>query len=244
MFNPFDMMQGQGGAGMQGFGQQFGLTPDQTRRAMEALMPAFALGLQRDAGQDPAGLLKLFTSPVLSQAVIRQAATASGVGGQALRQMLPMMAGMVVASVVHMLLNQPQAQMPAARPEPEPANPFLAGQAFWTDMMKGFLPAAAEPAPAPAPEPPRKPARAEEPASGWSPSGKPSKGLDVFQQMLLTGAEVQEENVKAMKGIFDAFWTESATSRVSAPSKASASARPRKAAPKASVDSGTRPGRP
>ena len=45
MFNLFDLLQAQGGMdpngfmGANGFGQQFGLSPDQTRRAMEALMP-------------------------------------------------------------------------------------------------------------------------------------------------------------------------------------------------------------
>lgn len=242
MFNPFDMTQGQTASGMQGFGQQFGLTPDQTRRAMEALLPAFALGLQRDGGQDPAGLLKLFASPLLNQAVIRQAASVSGVGGQALRQMLPMMAGMVVASVVHMLLNQTP---PEPAPPPEPANPFLAGQAFWTEMMRGFAAPSAEaakPAPVKAPVPPPRPAAARTTSAAapgrpigedGAPAAGPARERDVFQQMLLTGAEVQEENVKAMKGIFDAFWTEG-TPRdvaeapgVSNPPRTAAASRPR-----------------
>ncbi|GMA79183.1 hypothetical protein GCM10025880_56000 [Methylorubrum aminovorans] len=33
--------------------------------------------------------------------------------------------------------------------------------------------------------------------------------MDVLQQMLQTGAEVQEQNVKAMKEAFDAFWSQS-----------------------------------
>ena len=214
MFNPFEMLQGQGGAGMQDFGRQLGLNADQTRRAMEALLPAFALGLQRNDAADPAAFLRLFSSPMLNQAVLQQAAAASGVGSQALRQMLPAMAGMVVASLVHMLLNPPPvaAPGPAARPEPaQNPNPFAAGQAFWTELMTGFLPpAAGAPAPAAqkaapaaapaAPPPPPNPAAKPAPAAG--------RPIDVFQQMLLTSAEVQEENVKAMKDIFDAFWTE------------------------------------
>ena len=30
----------------------------------------------------------------------------------------------------------------------------------------------------------------------------------MLQQLLKTGAEVQAQNVKAMQGLFDAFWTE------------------------------------
>ncbi|WP_430912492.1 DUF937 domain-containing protein [Methylobacterium sp. sgz302541] len=256
MFNPFDMLQGQNAAGMQGIGQQFGLTPDQTRRAMEALLPAFAFGLQRHDPEEPTGLLKLFASPILSQAVIRQAASASGVGGQALRQMLPMMAGMVVASIVHMLLNQ-QAPQPA--PEPEPANPFLAGQAFWTDMMKGFLSPAGSPPGASRSEPaPPEPKSAGKPEAGkpepgkaspgksepskpdtGRPEGEPSgaavaKQVDIFQQMLLTGAEVQEENVRAMRGIFDAFWTDGAPEpeKAAPPAPVAAPVKPPRAGPR------------
>src|SRR4051812_13237702 len=65
----------------------------------------------------------LFGSPMLAQAVIQQAAAASGVGSQVLRQMLPIMTGMLVASIVHMLLNQ-GASDPAPRQPAESANPF------------------------------------------------------------------------------------------------------------------------
>ncbi|WP_287069472.1 DUF937 domain-containing protein, partial [Methylobacterium sp.] len=141
MFNPFEMLlaQGAGAQAAQGLGQPFGLSPEQTRRAVEALLPAFALGLQRNPGGDPAALMRLFSSPVMNQAVLQQAAAASGVGTQALRQMLPAMAGMVVASLVHVMLNPPPAAAPA-RPEPEPPDAFAAGSAAWAEMMKAFLP--------------------------------------------------------------------------------------------------------
>ncbi len=139
MFNLFDLLQAQGGMGANGFGQQFGLTPDQTRRAMEALMPALTLGLQRNAAADPTGFTQMFNfldltpanaaqnkpqmdalvrqlfgSQHLSQAVLQQAAAVSGVATPALKQMLPLMAGMVVAGIVHILVNQ----TPAAPPPP------------------------------------------------------------------------------------------------------------------------------
>jgi hypothetical protein len=221
MFNPIDMLQAQGGAAWQGMGQPFGLTPDQTRRALEALMPAFALGLQRNTAQDPTGLSQFFNlaagrapagpeamlggmfgSPALAQAVLQQAASASGVGSQVLRQMLPMMAGMIVASIVHMMLNQALPE-PAPRAAPEPPNPFLAAAPLWTDMMKAFLPPPAEAAPKRA-----GPARTR--AGAKPDAAAETEPFGMFQQMLQTGAEVQEQNVKAMQGIFDAFWTDPA----------------------------------
>lgn len=145
MFNLFDILQSQAGPGMQSIGQQFGLTPDQSRSAMNALLPALAAGLQRSAASDPMGfgrmlgmaganpyfgappqpqpapqpdlLGQIFGSSMLSQAVLQQASTTSGIGQQALRQMLPVMAGMVVAGIVHVMVNQPPPPLnPSGRP--------------------------------------------------------------------------------------------------------------------------------
>jgi hypothetical protein len=60
MINWFDLMrQAQGGAGIENFSRQFGLTPQQTSAAIGALMPAFAMGLQR-AAMNPATMAHLF----------------------------------------------------------------------------------------------------------------------------------------------------------------------------------------
>jgi len=105
MFNPLEMFQAQGEAGLQAMGQPFGLTTEQTARAFEALMPALTLGLQRSVGLDPAGFARMFGleaakpapaqgfealgqmfgSAQLMQAVLRQASATSGVGAQVLR---------------------------------------------------------------------------------------------------------------------------------------------------------------
>ncbi|MHA1189904.1 MAG: DUF937 domain-containing protein, partial [Alphaproteobacteria bacterium] len=54
----YDLMrQAQGGNSFTTLGQQFGLGPDQMQQAVEALMPAFASGLQRNT-TDPMGMLK------------------------------------------------------------------------------------------------------------------------------------------------------------------------------------------
>lgn len=50
MFNWFDLMrQAQGGAAFDNMARQFGLSPEQVQSATAALMPAFAMGLQRTA---------------------------------------------------------------------------------------------------------------------------------------------------------------------------------------------------
>lgn len=200
MFNPIDMLQAQGNAGMQTLAQQFGLSPEQTRRALEALLPVFAIGMQRNTPADPTGLSQLFGSPMMTQAVLQQAAMTSGVGAQVLRQMLPAMAGAVVASIVHMLLNPPPpAETAQQAPVPFPINPA------WAEMMKLFLPPA-EPAPPPAAKPARGPAAAQPRPEAQAADAQANAGREMLQQLLKTGAEVQEQNVKAMQGLFDAFW--------------------------------------
>lgn len=226
MYTMFDILQSQGEANVRAFGQQFGLSPEQTRRAMEALMPALTLGLQNQAGADPLGIGRmfglgmpgpaarptgpadmmsgLFGSPMLAQAVIQQASAASGVGAQALRQMLPIMAGMIVAGIVHLMLNPPAA--PAA--EPAPAAPNFGN--IWADWMNGLTAAAsAQTAPASktAPPPPRPQLR-REPAGPNPQPDAAQASMEVISQMLQTGAEVQEQNVKVMREVFDAFWNQ------------------------------------
>ncbi len=227
MFNPLDMVQVAGGPEMQAMARQFGLTVDQTQRAFEALMPALTLGLQRGAGLDPTGLARMFTAPdmaraaapqgldalgqmfgsaQLMQAVLQQASATSGVQSQVLRQMLPMMAGAVVASIVHVVLNQPQAE-PARQAAPAPASAPMAFVSLWTDMARAFMtpqPAAAAPATSrAAPPPPNRP-QVEAPRPPQPESG--GEGSDVLSQMFRTGAEVQEQNLKAMQQLFEALW--------------------------------------
>ncbi len=204
MFNPLDMLQGPGAAGMQGVAQQFGLSPEQTRRALEALLPAFAIGLQRTTPNDPTGFANIFGSPMLTQAVLQQASLTSGVGAQVLRQMLPMMAGAVVASIVHMLLNPPAVSEPA-----RPAAGFPVNQA-WLEMMKAFLPPGEAPRPQAAQpaRPTARGSRAEARPQGGKAADPKATGQDLLQQLLQTGAEVQQQNVQAMQGLFEAFWSE------------------------------------
>jgi len=253
MFNLFEILQAQAGPGAQGFGQQFGLSQDQTRRAMEVLLPAFTMGLQRNAANDPMGFAHLFSlagattarptaapqmdmlvrqlfgSPNLSQAVLQQAAGASGIAMPILKQMLPIMAGMIVAGIVHVMINQPQQAAPAPA-----ANPFgLPPYPAWNDMVSAFLTASGlAPAPpaakAPAPRPTSRlkplpaggraassPSASGKSVSGNSVSGKSASGpapaaddapFELFQQMFQSGLDAQHENAKAMQRLFDTFW--------------------------------------
>ncbi|GJD69567.1 DUF937 domain-containing protein [Methylobacterium gnaphalii] len=266
MFNLFDILQNQAGPGMQTIGQQFGLTPEQSRSAMTALLPAIAAGLQRSAASDPMGfgrmlgmanpesyfgqaskpqapaqpdfLGQLFGSPMLSQAVLQQASAASGIGQQALRQMLPVMAGMVVAGIVHVLVNQPPAAPAQHQPAPSPpADPSFPVAAFWSDWINQFT-GASNPSPrsedkpsstsreAPvssrttvAPEQPAEPQPAKTDGTDEAP-------FEAFQQMFQTGVQVQEQNAKAMQDIFDAFWSKSVEAPTSAEHGASSLNRP------------------
>lgn len=224
MFNPLEMFQAQGEAGLQAMAQQFGLTNEQTARAFEALMPALTLGLQRSVGMDPSSFTRMFGLPEaarpaapqglealgqmfgsaqLMQAVLQQASATSGVGAQVLRQMLPMMAGAVVASIVHVMLNQPQAAPVQAQPSAAPPPvPFPFGPA-WAEMAKAFLPTAAAPAPKPAPKPPEVKAG--------------EAGSDMLHQMLRTGAEVQGNNIRAMQELFETFWPSTGATAGAAP---------------------------
>jgi hypothetical protein len=232
MFNLFDILQAQAGPGAQGFGQQFGLSQDQTRRAMEALLPAFTMGLQRNAANDPTGFAQLFSlagagaaasrpfaspqmdllvrqlfgSPNLSQAVLQQAAGASGIATPILKQMLPIMAGMIVAGIVHVMINQ----SPQPAPAPAPNTFGFPPHPYWNDMVNAFLTAGglAPAAPAPKSPPPRQAARLKPlPASTKTAAAQTDAvPFDLFQQMFQSGLDVQQENAKAMQRLFDTFW--------------------------------------
>ncbi|WP_158814757.1 DUF937 domain-containing protein [Methylocapsa sp. S129] len=80
----------QGGQGVNNLASQFGLTPEQTQAAIQAMIPAFSTGLQRTA-QDPTGLggiLSQLTSGVHQGSFTdpSQAGAAAGAGGGVLGQ--------------------------------------------------------------------------------------------------------------------------------------------------------------
>lgn len=184
------MQQAQNGQAMQNMARQYGLSQQQTQAAIDALLPAFSMGLQRQT-QDPyafAGLAQtmmanpyarmfdangdgipdnaasmgnnalgqLFGSKEVSNAVAAQAAATSGVGQAILKQMLPVIAAMVMGGLTKSAGNQGLggifgqfaemmrgqmggAQQTAPTPATPPANPLEAifGQMFGNGQMPG-----------------------------------------------------------------------------------------------------------
>lgn len=175
MFNVFELMSAaQGGAGMDALARQFGLSQEQAQRAMAALMPAFALGLQRNAA-DPTGfasllnmmpggaatgwdalspqaktqgeqaLGRLFGPPELTRQVAEQAAHWSGVSAQVLQQMMPIFAAALVGSLAK-FSEVMRAQAGSAPAPASPSEPATAQPfAAWAEMMRAMMGAAAPP---------------------------------------------------------------------------------------------------
>jgi hypothetical protein len=137
------MMKAGGGDAMQTMARQFGLSQQQAMSAVEALMPAFSVGLKRNAADpmgmgafmqalgtgnhanyfdnvskafDPAGIQDgngilghLFGSKDVSRAVAQQAAAATGIGSEILKQMLPALASMVMGGLAKQTMGNMQA---------------------------------------------------------------------------------------------------------------------------------------
>lgn len=167
MMNLFEMMQSaQNGQAMQNLARQYGLSQQQTQNAIDALLPAFSMGLQRQT-QDPYAfgnlaqmmtaspfgrlydadgdgipdnaqtmgnnvLAQLFGSKEVSNAVVAQAAATSGVGQAVLKQMLPVIAAMVMGGlfksagnsglggILGQFAEMMQGKMPGQQPAPQP----------------------------------------------------------------------------------------------------------------------------
>lgn len=192
MMNLFDIMQSaQHGQALPNLAQQYGLSLQQTQAALDALLPAFSMGLQRQtrdpyafgslaqmmtaspyarffeaggygipAGAQNAGndvLSQLFGSREVSQAIAAQAAATSGVSQAILKQMLPVIAAMLMGGLSKTSSNEGlggilgqfaemmRGQMPGMQPAPQPqmpANPFEA-------ILKGMFGQAGQPQPSP-----------------------------------------------------------------------------------------------
>lgn len=183
MMNLFEMMQSaQNGQAMQNLARQYGLSMQQTQAALDALLPAFSMGLQRQTqnpyafgnlaqmmtatpfgqmydsdgdgipdramplGQDV--MSQLFGSKEVANAVAAQAAATSGVGQAILKQMLPVIASIVMGGLFKSVNNQGlggilgqfaemmRGQMPGMQPQTQqannPANP-------WEQILGGMF---------------------------------------------------------------------------------------------------------
>lgn len=135
MFNLADILaQAQRNQGFDAVARQFGMAPDQIKTAMDALLPAFSLGLNR-ATQSPAdmanlfglftsgpnyaqmfenplasapalmaagqqALTRIFGSADLTQAIAQQTAAVTGMGQEAMKQVMPLMASMIMGGLL------------------------------------------------------------------------------------------------------------------------------------------------
>lgn len=175
MMNLFEIMQSaQNGQAMQNLARAYGLSLQQTQAAIEALLPAFSMGLQRQTqnpyafgslaqmmtaspyarffeapgsaippGANTAGLdviSRIFGSQEVAQAIAVQAAATSGVNIAIMKQMLPVIAAMLMGGLSKTATNEGLGG--------------LLGQ--FAEMMRGAFPGT-QPAPAPQPEPPFNP---------------------------------------------------------------------------------------
>ncbi len=175
MMNLFEMMQSaQNGQAMQNLARQYGLSMQQTQAALDALLPAFTMGLQRQTqnpyafgnlaqmmtatpfgqmydsdgdgipdramplGQDV--MSQLFGSKEVANAVAAQAAATSGVGQAVLKQMLPVIASILMGGLFKSVNNQGLGG--------------ILGQ--FAEMMRGQMPGMQPPAP-----------QANNPANPW-----------------------------------------------------------------------------
>ena len=221
MMNLFEMMQqAQNGQAMQNLSRQYGLSQQQTQAAIEALLPAFSMGLQRQT-QDPqsfgslaqmmtaspfgrmfeapaAGipnqatamgndvLGQLFGSKEVSNAVAAQAAATSGVGQAILKQMLPVIASMVMGGLFKSANSQGMGG--------------ILGQ--FSEMMRGQMPGM-QPAPAPQPAPPSNPLEAilgNMFGNGQAPTGGQTQGGGPFGGGQMPGGQMGMDQMGGMLG--------------------------------------------
>ena len=221
MMNLFEMMQqAQNGQAMQNLSRQYGLSQQQTQAAIEALLPAFSMGLQRQT-QDPyafgslaqmmtaspfgrifdangdgipdnarsAGndvLSQLFGSKEVSNAVAAQAAATSGVGQAILKQMLPIIASMVMGGLFKSVNSQGMGG--------------ILGQ--FSEMMRGQMPGM-QPAPAPQPAPPTNPLEAILGGmfgNGQAPTGGQTQGGGPFGGGQMPGGQTGMDQMGGMLG--------------------------------------------
>lgn len=168
----------QRGAATEALARQFGLSEEQARLAMSALMPAFLYGLREpDAASDP------FGAQAWLRRVAEQAGAMSGMNAQLLQTMMPAVAAMMAGAFA-------RGPVPPAAGAGAWASVLPDGHPMAKLMaMMGAAMAAPE-APAKEPDPFEAAGRA---------------GLDTMTRMFEAGRAMQESQVAAMQGLFDAF---------------------------------------
>jgi hypothetical protein len=235
MMNLFEMMmQAQGGNAVNNMARQFGLQPDQAQGAMEALLPAFQMGMQRQAqstdglqnliqmfgggqhaamhdadgdgipddaqaqGNDILG--QLFGGKEVSRAVAAQASAMSGVSDSILKQMLPVMASMLMGGMfkgamgngLGGLMGQAMQgglggmmgnMMVGGQPQQQAGGGLMGG--LLGNLLGGMMGGGR-----PQPQPQADPMMA---------------GLDMLKGMFNTGQQVQRSQMDGLQQIFEQF---------------------------------------
>lgn len=224
MTNLFDLMrQAQGGAAFDNFSKAFGLSLDDTRKAVAALVPAFAMGLQRSAATPEAmdGLVRMMATGAFAGAYTDPKAAFSqrshDTGADALTKMFgspdyvkrisdqaAALAGVageatgkmlpILASTLMDGMAQMGAQMNAAGASAKPAPQPAPPSNPWEDMFASMMGAPPRPEPEPEPAPP---ADAQAAAA---------VAFDAYKKMIDAGREMQDAQVAMMKAMVEGFW--------------------------------------
>src|SRR5262245_17274762 len=155
MANLYEVLaEAQNGEAMSELGQQFGLSPQQTRAAVAALLPAISMGLKRTTAtpeglgnllavmgaqpdfyemyDDPriafsregrtagnAALSRMFGSPEASRAIADQAQQMSGISSTILKKLLPVLAGIIISSLMKSGPGKAAPSAPPPQPTPD-----------------------------------------------------------------------------------------------------------------------------
>ncbi len=132
MFNLSDLLnQSNSSEAMAQMAKQFGLNMEQTQAAVQAMLPAFAMGMNKMAadpasmmsmlsqfntGKQPSGqdfMQQVFGSNQISNAIAQQTAAMTGLGQEMMKQMMPAVAGMLTTALASQMAqpNNPLTQI-------------------------------------------------------------------------------------------------------------------------------------
>ncbi|MGJ3263885.1 MAG: DUF937 domain-containing protein [Salinarimonas sp.] len=227
MTNLFDLMRtAQGGAAFDNFANAFGLSLEETQKAVAALVPAFAMGLQRSAATPEAmdALVRMMASGAFAGAYTDPKTAFSqrsrDTGADALTKMfgspdyvqrvseqaaaLSGVAGEATGRMLPILAStlmdgmaQMGAQMNAAGAAAKPAaKPTAPPASNPWEDMFASM-MGAPPKPAPEPEP--------TPAPG-DPQAAAEAAFDAYRKLIDAGREMQDAQIAMMRMMMEGFW--------------------------------------
>ena len=218
------MRQAQGGAAFDNFSKAFGLSLEETQKAVAALVPAFAMGLQRSAATPEAmeALVRMMATGAFRRRLYRPegrllATLARHGRGRAHQKMFgspdyvrqvsdqaAALAGVageatgkmlpILASTLMDGMARMGAQMNAAGAGAKPAAQPAPPSNPWEDMFASMMGAPPKPEPEPEPAPPADAQAAAEVA------------FDAYRKMIDAGREMQDAQIAMMKAMMEGFW--------------------------------------